>query len=190
MAAGGERILTQRELNRALLARQLLLERVALPLPRVVDRLGGIQNQYAPNAYIRLWSCVEGFRRADLTGVKTIHFARWVFQDDYRRLLFCSNYDGSLESYMDDFIDKVAWGLNAVFSNGVGYPRTRWLVLDGAKRELEFKDFLRRRQLPTQVWYQAYPQLTALNIENNARIRAALWAELSESEIAEWLRRF
>ena len=67
MAAGGERILTQRELNRALLARQLLLERVALPLPRVVERLGGIQNQYAPNAYIRLWSCVEGFRRADLT---------------------------------------------------------------------------------------------------------------------------
>jgi hypothetical protein len=67
VAAGRERILTQRELNRALLARQLLLERVALPLPRVVERLGGIQNQYAPNAYIRLWSCVEGFRRSDLT---------------------------------------------------------------------------------------------------------------------------
>jgi Winged helix DNA-binding domain len=62
-----ERTLTQRELNRALLARQLLLERARLPIPRAVERMGGIQNQYAPNAYIRLHSCLEGFRRDDLT---------------------------------------------------------------------------------------------------------------------------
>ena len=62
-----ERTLTQRELNRALLARQLLLERASLPIPRALERLGGIQNQYAPNGYVRLWSCLEGFRRDDLT---------------------------------------------------------------------------------------------------------------------------
>ena len=62
-----DRTLTQRELNRALLARQLLLERIRLPVPRALERLGGIQDQYAPNAYIRLWSCLEGFRRDDLT---------------------------------------------------------------------------------------------------------------------------
>ena len=62
-----ERTLTQRELNRALLARQLLLERSRLPIPRAVERMGGIQNQYAPNAYIRLHSCLEDFRRDDLT---------------------------------------------------------------------------------------------------------------------------
>jgi len=62
-----ERTLTQRELNRALLARQLLLERVRLPIPRALERMGGIQNQYAPNAYIRLWSCLQGFRRDDFT---------------------------------------------------------------------------------------------------------------------------
>jgi hypothetical protein len=62
-----DRILTQRELNRALLARQLMLERVRLPIPRALERLGGIQDQYAPNAYIRLWSCIDGFRRDDLT---------------------------------------------------------------------------------------------------------------------------
>ena len=61
------RTLSQRELNRALLARQLLLERVRLPIPRALERLGGIQDQYAPNAYIRLWSCLEGIRRDDLT---------------------------------------------------------------------------------------------------------------------------
>ena len=62
-----ERVLTQRELNRALLARQLLLERVRLPIPEALERLGGIQNQYAPNGYIRLWTCLEGFGRDDLT---------------------------------------------------------------------------------------------------------------------------
>jgi Winged helix DNA-binding domain len=62
-----ERVLTARELNRALLARQLLLERARLPLPRAIERIGGIQNQYAPNAYIRLWSSLDGFRRDHLT---------------------------------------------------------------------------------------------------------------------------
>ena len=60
------RTLTQRELNRALLARQLLLERAKLPLPRAIERIGGIQNQYAPNAYLRLWSCLRSFERSDL----------------------------------------------------------------------------------------------------------------------------
>ncbi len=63
----GERTLTQRELNRALLARQLLLDRSTLPIPRALERIAGIQDQYAPNAYIRLWSCLEGFERDDLT---------------------------------------------------------------------------------------------------------------------------
>jgi len=62
-----ERTLTQPELNRALLARQLLLERARLPIPRALERIGGIQNQYAPSAYLRLWSCLEDFRRDDLT---------------------------------------------------------------------------------------------------------------------------
>ena len=62
-----ERTLTQPELNRALLARQLLLERARLPIPRALERIGGVQNQYAPSAYLRLWSCLEDFRRDDLT---------------------------------------------------------------------------------------------------------------------------
>ena len=61
-------VLSQRRLNRALLARQLLLERATLPVPKALERIGGIQNQYAPNAYIRLWSCLDAFARADLTG--------------------------------------------------------------------------------------------------------------------------
>jgi hypothetical protein len=127
------------------------------------------------------------FNRGNLAGVKTIHFARWVFIDDERRMFFASNYDGSLESYMDDFIDKVFWGLNLVFSNGVGYPRTRWLVLDGARDELAFKSFLRVHQVPTRVWYSAYGDVTALNIQQNERIRAGLRSD-SRGDAREWLQ--
>ena len=61
-----QRLLTQRARNRALLARQGLLERWACPVPRAVERMGGIQAQYAPSSYVALWSRLEGFRRADL----------------------------------------------------------------------------------------------------------------------------
>ena len=64
---GGERILSEPELNRALLARQLLLERKRLSLPKALERIGGIQAQYAPSMYIGLWSRVEGFERDQLT---------------------------------------------------------------------------------------------------------------------------
>jgi hypothetical protein len=127
------------------------------------------------------------FNHGSLAGVTTIHFARWIFMDDFRRVVFASNYDGSLESYMDDFIDKVAWGLNAAFSNGQGYPETRWLVLDGAHDEQAFKNYLRRHQLLVQVWHSAYPGLTAINIENNAAIRLGLSSQLDERAAAKWL---
>jgi hypothetical protein len=61
------RTLTERELNRALLARQPLLERCSLPLPRVLERMGGLQAQYAPSMYIGLWSRVEGLERDAVT---------------------------------------------------------------------------------------------------------------------------
>jgi hypothetical protein len=61
------RTLTQPHLNRALLARQLLLEPARTPLPRALERIGGIQAQYAPSMYVGLWSRLDGFARADLT---------------------------------------------------------------------------------------------------------------------------
>jgi hypothetical protein len=61
------RRLTTRELNRALLARQGLLERAATPLPRMLERMGGLQAQYAPSMYVGLWSRVDGLTRSDVT---------------------------------------------------------------------------------------------------------------------------
>lgn len=59
--------LSWKQLNRSVLARQLLLERSRLPLHRVVERMAGVQAQYIPSAYVGLWSRVEGFQRSDLT---------------------------------------------------------------------------------------------------------------------------
>jgi hypothetical protein len=111
-----------------------------------------------------------------------------VFLDNNHRVFFASNYDGSHESYMDDFINKVGWGLNLAFSNGVGYPTTRWLIKEGAYRELQFKYTQRRHQLPTEVWYKAYPDLTVTDLERNSRIRNGVEIrQSSDAEIREWL---
>jgi hypothetical protein len=67
MPVGADRVLSQRELNRAVLARQLLLERRKEALPRALERIGGLQAQYAPSTYIGLWSRLAGFRRDRLT---------------------------------------------------------------------------------------------------------------------------
>jgi hypothetical protein len=65
--ARGERVLTLRQLNRALLERQLLLERKRLSLQRAVERLCALQAQYSPSPYIALWSRLSGFRKEQLT---------------------------------------------------------------------------------------------------------------------------
>ena len=67
MPASGEPVLSRHHLNRALLDRQMLLERANLALPEALERMGGLQAQYAPSMYIGLWTRVAGFERDALT---------------------------------------------------------------------------------------------------------------------------
>jgi hypothetical protein len=67
VSPGADRILTEGELNRALLERQFLLARKRTSVPTALERIGGIQAQYAPSMYIGLWSRLEGFDRGSLT---------------------------------------------------------------------------------------------------------------------------
>lgn len=89
---------------------------------------------------------------------------------------------------MDDFINKVGWGLNLIFSHAVPYPTTSWLVKQGAYREMQFKYTQRLHQLPTEVWYKAYPNLTATDLARNSLIRKGVEVrQESIAEIREWL---
>ncbi|HEY0019447.1 MAG TPA: hypothetical protein VGC13_24310 [Longimicrobium sp.] len=125
-----------------------------------------------------------------LAGIPSIHFARWVIVDNGRRLEFFSNFDGSWENYLGDFIDKSASGLTGVWSNCVGFPRTKNLVQDGASQEQKFKTYSRDSQIPTQVWYSAYRWLSVDNINNNSKIRLGLYDGMTADEASTWLRRF
>jgi hypothetical protein len=156
------------------------------------------------------------FVRGTLTGIATIHFARWVLIDDNRRLLFFSNYDFSWESYLGDFIDQASDGLTGIWCNTTLFPRARihtvtglmrlivlvlrflpwfsWLPAvrvfeGGARREQEFKRWTRDHQVPTQVWYSAYPRLSVTNVNGNTEIAEGLFVPLTGDAQAAWLRR-
>ena len=62
-------VLSRRELNRALLARQMLLEREPVSAPECIERMAGIQNQEPPTSYYALWSRIEGFELDELTAM-------------------------------------------------------------------------------------------------------------------------
>ena len=133
------------------------------------------------------------YNQEALLGVRTLHFVRWMIIDEGKRLLFLTNYDGSMVSYVGDFVNKswqIPWALTAIWSNTVGFPDTRWLILDGARDINRFTAFLRNHQVPTQVWYSAYKRSTNGNAMNNRRIRRGLFSDLDERETLEWLRRF
>jgi hypothetical protein len=136
--------------------------------------------------------------QGDLGGIVTIHFARWVILNPpgatRTRLLFLSNYDGSFENYLGEFIDRASAGLTAVWSNTQlaadrGFPNTQWLFVSGGSRdEQRFKNYARLSQQTGGIWYSAYPTLSMKQITNNREIRLGL----SDASVnaADWLRRF
>jgi hypothetical protein len=163
-----------------------------------------VTNQYTAMGSLkpgrfRLWTvlaitCLIGWiarhicTRGTLGRIATIHSAHWVFIDRYRRGFFCTNYDGTHEAYMDDFINKVGFGLNLAFSGAVAYPTTDWLLARGAWLEQDFKRYQRHHQIPTDVWYKAYPGLTARDLSRNSRIRNGFEKPaMSDDEVRRWL---
>ena len=151
-----ERVLTTRELNRALLARQLLLERSDLPLVRAVERIGGIQAQYAPSAYIGLWSRLRDFDRRGLT---TALERRRVFQATLMRatihIVSAADYAPFLEGIRG--VRREWWARVGRRQAGSidmeGAARLVWSFLrDGPRRQRELVEVLQAEGFPRMAW--------------------------------------
>ena len=120
--------------------------------------------------------------------IGSIHFARWLILPRTNKLLFLSNYDGSWESYLEDFIVRAHTGLSAIWSNTLDFPKTDNLIEGGARDGERFKRWARRQQRATNFWYSAYPNLTTTGIRANAAIRHGLASATTEEDAALWLR--
>lgn len=137
--------------------------------------------------------------QGNLSGIVTIHFARWFIlkgqAGEQARLVFFSNYSGSWENYLGEFIDQASSGLSAIWSNTElkphnGFPDTLLLgiIKQGAKDEQRFKSYARNSQIREVIWFSAYPDLSLKNIGNNLKIRDNLILPKENSE--QWLKRF
>ena len=81
--------------------------------------------------------------------------------------MMVSDYDGSWESYIDEFAELILSGLDAIWETSYGYPP------DGARDLPAFKRFLRSHQVPSEVFFSAYPEETVLNIVNDRALARA-----------------
>ncbi len=113
--------------------------------------------------------------RGTLVGISTIHFARWVIVDKgilnnsrTSYLIFESNYRGSWDSYLDDFVYKTLIPMNLLWGNLEGFPSK------GCQDIEMFKQHQRPRQFPAQVYYCAYPELTVQNIVCDRNLAKAI----------------
>lgn len=130
---------------------------------------------------------VEG----QLMGTPTIHFARWVFIDGGKRFVFFSNFDGSYDGYLGDFVDNNGWGLNAIYGAAKGYPKT-WFIFGGGSYKISlFMGWGRNTQVNTPIWYSAYPWDGLQQINSKSHLRTLLFnkGELNDEETKELLRR-
>ncbi len=171
--ASGPRLLAQNHLSSVIPVKPGMLRAALLPLVLFVL-----------NLLARII-----FTKGKLGNIPSIHFAHWSLIDERRHLLFLSNFDGSWESYLGDFIDKAAVGLTAVWSNTKEFPRTRNLLREGATDGPRFRQWARGSQCGTNAWYTAYPDLTMTAIDNNSALRDDLFRALDDQEAVTWLRR-
>lgn len=140
--------------------------------------------------------------KGDLGGIPTIFSARWVLIDKGRRLLFMTNYAGAWDSYLNEFSELAGViGVNMIWTNtfiapslkehgnGIHFPETKLFTGKGARATLPFKAYVRQSQLETLVWYGAYPDLSVVNVSDNANIREAVFGPPNAAALDFLLKR-
>ena len=122
-----------------------------------------------------------------LGDISDIHFARWILLPGSDALVFLSNYDGSWLTYLEDFVQRAPQGVSAIWSNTTGFPRTRWLVEEGAADGPRFLQWARVQTQPVSFWYSAYPDLSMTRIRLHARLARAIATGATDAELLGWL---
>jgi hypothetical protein len=138
-----ERVLTQRELNRATLARQLLLKRARLPVVAALERVAGLQSQLASTAYVGLWTRLDGFRPAALDrallagraarGLLMRGTVHTVSAGDFS--LFGAALSGEPPGWVTPEMEEAARRVGGPLREFCSVPRTRSEVMDWLERE-------------------------------------------------------
>ncbi len=95
-----------------------------------------------------------------LDTLQTVHFARFVFMENETRLAVITTYDGTFESYINEFIDQIGDVFNALLAHIAGAP-----TLPVQQHRQEFLDYVRANDLRgLEPFYSAYPTATVLDI--------------------------
>jgi hypothetical protein len=153
--------LSARRLNRTLLARQLLLARARLPIGRALERVAGLQAQYAPSPYVRLWSMLDGFTRDGLT--RALERRRAV--------------QGTL---MRSTIHVVSARDYWRFEAGIGPSRRQWWLRTWGRHEPSSNVELVARELEGalagRTWHRR--EIDALLPEKSSTVWSGLWIPL------------
>jgi len=130
------------------------------------------------------------FRPGFVVTMGTIYVARWFRIKGTNIFAFLSNYDGSWESYLEDFITRANQGQSAAWSHGVGFPRTKNLIEKGAADGDNFKRWVRKQQRETLFWYSRFPEMTTEQIRRDTMIVEGLSKSVSDTDAKRWLGLF
>ena len=116
------------------------------------------------------------------SSVPTIHFGRWMMIDNGKRMLFLSNYDGNWQTYIGDFVDKAATGLNAFWAGSIGWRNATTVDIE------LFKEGIRCHQTRASYFYCAYPHATVVNVSKARELYEAYHNNVDETTAQEWLK--
>lgn len=112
--------------------------------------------------------------RAALKEIGTLHDARNVIFDDGTRHMFASVFDGSWDTYIDDFArTAIAANFEKIFSHAEGFPGIA---------DPNVKDWFVAHQVPAGNFASSYPDLTVQQIWKDQRVNEAFQAVLDTPE--------
>lgn len=149
------------------------------------------------NNFIFMLARVLPANLSGLLGLSIIHFARWVIirredwpdlgqgkqslNNDY--MLFCSNFNGTWDQYIDAFSDGIPGGLDLFWYCSTKYPHSIPIS--------PFKRYIRANQVDTDYYYNATPGSSQREIKMSLRVYkqilklAELHGRLSPQEFAQ-----